>query len=99
MLGEARKPDEVTHPVMKVLLNKARSYVAARLGAGSAEERVRGASGASEVLGSAGLGEFVPRVGAWVEEMGAVRRVDLAAHGAWLDGVHAEVGAEGGLVG
>ena len=97
VLGEAAKPDEITHPVMKVLLAKARAYVAARLGAGSAEERVRGASAASEVLGSAGLGEFVATVGRWVEEMGAVRRVDLQAHGRWLDGVHADVVAEGAV--
>ena len=99
VLGDARKPQQMSQPVMKVLLQKLRAHVMARLGAASSEERLRSASTASEVLGNGGMAEWVGRVGALVEELGMVKGVDWAGHGAWIDGVAAEVERLGDGVG
>lgn len=84
----------LTHPVMKVLLQKLKAHVFSRLAANSADERVRAASTASQVLASGGLPEFVGRIGAVVEELAKVAEVDRAGHGRWYDEVAARV-AEG----
>lgn len=94
VLGDARNPETTSHPVMKVLLQKLQSHVMSRLGAGSAEERLRSTTTASEVLASGGMAEFVGRIGGIVEEIGKVKSVDWAAHGKWLDEVAAEVARE-----
>ncbi|MCJ1283612.1 hypothetical protein MMC26_002943 [Xylographa opegraphella] len=95
VLGDARHPHTFTQPVMKVLLQKIRNHVMSRLAASSSEERLRSTTTASEVLGGSGMAEFVGRIGAVVEEMASVKRVDWAAHGKWLDDVAAEVAGEG----
>ncbi|MCJ1289791.1 hypothetical protein MMC34_001324 [Xylographa carneopallida] len=91
VLGDARNPQTLTQPVMKVLLQKIRTHVMSRLAANSSEERLRSTTTASEVLAGSGMAEFVGRIGRVVEEMGHVKRVDWAAHGKWLDEVAAEV--------
>ncbi|KAL8704935.1 MAG: hypothetical protein Q9201_001930 [Fulgogasparrea decipioides] len=78
---------QVTHPVVKVLLQKIKSHVHARLSASSADERVKAASMASQVLSSGGLPEFVVQIGALVEELQKVADVDREAHGKWYDDV------------
>lgn len=85
---------QISHPVMKVLLQKLKAHVFSRLAASSAEERVRAASTASQVLASGGLPEFVGRVGAVVDELAKVAEVDRGSHGKWYDEVAARV-AEG----
>ena len=98
VLADARNAPQqrqpLTQPVMKVLLQKIRAHVAARLGAASAQEKLRGAATASEVLGNGGLAEFVGRIGGLVEEMGRVRQVDWDGHGKWIDEVAAKVEQE-----
>ena len=86
---------QVSHPVMKVLLQKLKAHVFSRLAASSAEERVRAASTASQVLASGGLPEFVGRVGAVVDELAKMAEVDRESHGRWYDEVAGRV-AEGG---
>jgi len=91
VLGDARGPQAMTQPVMKVLLQKLKNHVMSRLGASSAEERLRTTTTASEVVAGSGMVEFIGRIGGMVEEMGKVKSVDWAAHGKWLDDVAEEV--------
>ncbi|KAI4102400.1 MAG: hypothetical protein L6R37_004411 [Teloschistes peruensis] len=89
---------QVTHPVVKVLLQKIKTHVHTRLSASSADERVKAASTATQVLSSGGLAEFVAQVGAMVDELQKVGDVDREAHKKWYDGIIAEsspVQAEG----
>ncbi|KAL8764721.1 MAG: hypothetical protein Q9203_006922 [Teloschistes exilis] len=81
---------QVTHPVIKVLLQKIKTHVHARLSASSADERVKAASTATQVLSSGGLAEFVAQVGAMVDELQKVGEVDREAHKRWYDGIVAE---------
>ncbi|KAL8726406.1 MAG: hypothetical protein Q9181_006061 [Wetmoreana brouardii] len=78
---------QVTNPVVKVLLQKIKSHVHTRLSASSADERVKAASTASQVLSSGGLPEFVAQIGALVDELQKVADVDREAHGKWYDDV------------
>jgi hypothetical protein len=84
-------PHNITQPVIKVLLTKLKGHVMGRLGASSAEERVRASTTASEVLSGFGCAESVAKVGAVVDEIGKVRKVDWEGHGAWLDKVAEKV--------
>lgn len=89
---------QVTHPVVKVLLQKIKTHVHSRLSASSADERVKAASTATQVLSSGGLAEFVAQIGAMVDELQKVGDVDREAHKTWYDGIVAEsneVQAEG----
>ncbi|MCJ1388841.1 hypothetical protein MMC18_001691 [Xylographa bjoerkii] len=95
VLGDARNPQTLTQPVMKVLLQKIKNHVMSRLAANSSEERLRSTTTASVVLAGSGMAEFVGRIGSTVEEMGKVKSVDWAAHGKWLDEVAAEVARDG----
>ncbi|MCJ1473127.1 hypothetical protein MMC13_001778 [Lambiella insularis] len=94
VLADARNPETMSHPVLKVLLQKLKNHVMSRLGASSAEERLRSTTSASEVLAGGGMAEFVGRIGGIVDEMGKVKSVDWAAHGKWLDEVAAEVAGD-----
>ncbi|KAI4206143.1 MAG: hypothetical protein LQ348_001057 [Seirophora lacunosa] len=76
---------QVTHAVVKVLLHKITTHVYNRLSASSADERVKGASTASQVLSSGGLPEFVVHIGALVDEVQKVAETDREAHGKWYD--------------
>ncbi|KAI4180303.1 MAG: hypothetical protein LQ346_007023 [Caloplaca aetnensis] len=78
---------QVTHAVVKVLLQKIKTHVYTRLSASSSEERVKAASTASQVLSSGGLPEFVVQIGAVVDELQKVAEVDREAHGTWYDSV------------
>ena len=91
VLTDARSTPAISHPVMKVLLQKIRSHILGRLIAASSEERLRLATSASEVLSAGGLAEFVDRIGLIVEELGKIKQVDWDAHGKWLDEVAEEV--------
>ncbi|KAL9578510.1 MAG: hypothetical protein Q9212_005668 [Teloschistes hypoglaucus] len=81
---------QVTHPVVKVLLQKIKTHVHTRLSASSADERVKVASIATQVLSSGGLAEFVAQVGAMVDELQKVADVDREAHKKWYDEIVAE---------
>ena len=78
---------EATHPVVKVLLQKIKTHVYARLSASSSDERVKVASTASQTLSSGGLPEFVSQIGGLVDELQRVAEVDRETHGKWYDGV------------
>ncbi|KAK6435585.1 hypothetical protein LTR95_008228 [Oleoguttula sp. CCFEE 5521] len=75
----------LTDPVLRVIYQRLKSHIHARLSASSAAEKVRAASSASQVLGSCGLGEFVQQVGDVVELLEGIRRVDLGGHGKWYE--------------
>jgi hypothetical protein len=96
VLADARASPTITHPVMKVLLQKIKTHVGQRLSAVSNEERVRVASNASEVLGAGGMPEFVGRIGGIIEDMSRVRRVDWDTHGKWIEDVAQKVERESG---
>lgn len=85
---------QVSHPVVKVLLQKIKAHVYSRLSASSADERVKAASSASQVLSSGGLPEFVVAIGAMVDELQRVADVDREAHGKWYDDVIKAVNRE-----
>ncbi|KAI4143542.1 MAG: hypothetical protein L6R39_004537 [Caloplaca ligustica] len=85
---------QATHPVVKVLLQKIKTHVYARLSASSSDERVKTASTASQVLSSGGLPEFVVHIGALVDELQKVAEVDREAHGKWYDGTIEALGRE-----
>ncbi|KAL8867032.1 MAG: hypothetical protein Q9174_005926, partial [Haloplaca sp. 1 TL-2023] len=78
---------QATHPVVKVLLQKIKTHVHTRLSASSADERVKAASTASQVLSSSGLPEFVVQIGALIDELQKVAEVDREAHGKYYDGI------------
>ncbi|OQN96854.1 hypothetical protein B0A48_17408 [Cryoendolithus antarcticus] len=80
----------LTDPVLRVIYQRLKSHIHARLSASSAAEKVRAASSASQVLGGCGLGEFVQQVGDVVELLEGVRRVDLGAHGRWYEQIAGE---------
>lgn len=94
VLSDARATPHITQPVMKVLLRKLKTHVIGRIGANSAEERLRSTTNASESIGGSGMAEFVGRIGGLVEEMGKVKGVDWGTHGRWLEDVAGEVGRE-----
>ncbi|KAI4280421.1 MAG: hypothetical protein L6R38_004466 [Xanthoria sp. 2 TBL-2021] len=85
---------QVSHPVVKVLLQKIKAHVYNRLSASSADERVKAASSASQVLSSGGLPEFVVPMGAMVDELQRVADIDREAHGKWYDDVIKAVNQE-----
>ena len=91
ILSDARASPDISHPVMKVLLQKLKSHILTRLSASSAEDRLRSTTMAGEVLAQSGMAEFVGRIGGVVEELGRVKVVDWEAHGTWLDRVAKEV--------
>ena len=96
ILADARNSPDISHPVMKVLLQKIRTHGLTRLGASSSEERVRSTTTASEVLGSGGMVEFTGRISGIIDEMAKVKQVDWDAHGRWLDEVATEASDEVG---
>lgn len=79
------KAMKATDPVMKVLLQKLQTHVFTHLSASSAEDRIRAATTASEVLASSGLSEFVGQIRVLVTELARIGEVDRAAHGKWYD--------------
>ncbi|KAI4245113.1 MAG: hypothetical protein L6R40_002712 [Gallowayella cf. fulva] len=85
---------QVSHPVVKVLLQKIKTHVYTRLLASSTDERVKLASSASQVLSSGGLPEFALQIGALVDEVHKVADVDREAHGKWYDCVIEAVNRE-----
>ena len=86
---------EPREPVLRLLLNRLRGYILARLAAASASEKVRATSTAGEKLASLGLAEFVDKVRDMVDMMGKVSTVDRNAHGGWWDQV--DSACEGGV--
>ncbi|KAM0715713.1 hypothetical protein Q7P37_009213 [Cladosporium fusiforme] len=85
--------NRLSDPVLKVLFQRLKSHIFARLAAGSTAERVRAASSAQESLAACGLAEFGGKVGALVEGLERVRTVDLEGHGGWYE-VVARMGEE-----
>lgn len=74
-------------PVVRLLLNRLRTYVLGRLTAASASEKVKATSTAGEKLASLGLAEFVDMVRDMVDEMTRVGAVDRDTHGTWWEAV------------
>ncbi|TPX11897.1 uncharacterized protein E0L32_007395 [Thyridium curvatum] len=79
--------EDPREPVLRLLLNRVRGHVLARLAAASASEKVRATSTAGERLAGLGLAEFVERIRDMVDEVARVGAVDRAAHGVWWEKV------------
>ncbi|SMQ55734.1 unnamed protein product [Zymoseptoria tritici ST99CH_3D7] len=80
-----------TDPVLKVLFQRLKSHVSARLDAQTSAEKVRAASSASEKLAASGMAEFTEKVAGIVEILERVRDVDWRSHGGWYEGIAAAV--------
>ncbi|KAM0278727.1 hypothetical protein ACHAQH_005021 [Verticillium albo-atrum] len=85
---------EPQEPVLRLLLTRLRGHMFARLGAGSASEKVKAASTAGERLAGLGLAEFATQVREIVDELGRVGAVDRAAHTQWWEAVSEKVQQE-----
>ncbi|ROT42373.1 IQ calmodulin-binding motif domain-containing protein [Sodiomyces alkalinus F11] len=91
-----QKGEEPREPVLRLLLSRLRGHMFARLGAGSASEKIKAASTAGERLAGLGLAEFAPQVREIVDEIAKVGAVDRAAHGQWWEAVAQKVQQEDG---
>lgn len=80
-----------TDPVLKVLFQRLKSHVLARLSAESSAERVRAASSASDKLAASGMAEFTSQVAGIVECLEQVRKVDWASHEGWYQQIVEEL--------
>ncbi|EEY19395.1 IQ calmodulin-binding motif domain-containing protein [Verticillium alfalfae VaMs.102] len=85
---------EPQEPVLRLLLTRLRVHMFARLGAGSASEKVKAASTAGERLAGLGLAEFATQVREIVDELARVGAVDRAAHTKWWEAVSEKVQQE-----
>ena len=74
-------------PVLRLLLNRLRGYILARLAAASATEKVRATSTAGEKLAGLGLAEFVDKIRDMVDMLSRVSAVDRSAHSMWWDNI------------
>ncbi|EME44756.1 hypothetical protein DOTSEDRAFT_72266 [Dothistroma septosporum NZE10] len=75
--------EKFTDPVLKVLFQRLKGHVLARLSAESAADRVRAASSASEKLAASGMAEFTMQVADIVDLLERIRKVDWEGHGGW----------------
>ena len=82
---------ELRDPVMRLLFARLRGHLLGRLAANTEREKVKSASTASESLATLGLPEFVQKVGAIVEEVSRVGRLDREAHGLWYEVVASKI--------
>ncbi|KAK3377311.1 T-complex protein 11-domain-containing protein [Lasiosphaeria ovina] len=82
-----RQDPDPRDPVLRLLLNRLRGYIVARLATASASEKVKATIAAGEKLASLGLAEFVEKVRDMVDMMGKVSSVDRNAHSLWWDQV------------
>lgn len=78
---------EPREPVLRLLLNRLRGHILARLAAGSTSEKVKATSTAGEKLAGLGLAEFTDRVREMVDEIAKVGSVDREAHSVWWESV------------
>lgn len=92
--GSSSRGTDPTEPVLRLLLNRLRGHIFARVASASASEKVRTASTAGEKLAGLGLAEFVDKVREMVDEIGRVGTVDREAHSVWWEAVAAEVEKE-----
>jgi hypothetical protein len=83
--------DQPREPVLRLLLNRLRSHILARLTAGSASEKAKVTSTAGEKLASLGLPEFVEKVRDMVDELTKIGTVDRDTHGPWWEVVAEKV--------
>ncbi|KAK4447425.1 T-complex protein 11-domain-containing protein [Podospora aff. communis PSN243] len=90
-----QRESEPREPVLRLLLNRLRSYILARLAAASASEKAKATSTAGEKLASLGLAECVDKVRDMVDMMSKVSSVDRDAHSGWWDNVAEVVEKEG----
>lgn len=72
-------------PVVKVMLNRLRGFVLARLAAETPREKVRLGSGAADTLVSFGMVEQILEVGVLVEEMVKMMEVNREYYGRWYE--------------
>jgi T-complex protein 11 len=80
-----------TEQISSFLLKSLHTHVFTRLSASSTAEKVRTTTQAAEGLSRMGMGEFVGAVAGVVGTLERVRKVDLAAHGAWVEEVSRQV--------
>jgi hypothetical protein len=81
----------LSDPVTRVLFQRLKTHVFARVSASSSDERVRAASTATEGLAASGLPEFDGRVKEMCDLLGRMGDVDRKCHGAWYEGVAEEM--------
>jgi hypothetical protein len=92
---EARRNNmDPKEPVVRLLLNRIRSHILARLQAGSASEKVKATSAAGEKLAGLGLPEFVEKVREIVDELAKVGALDRESHGVWWESIAEEADKE-----
>lgn len=99
-LAEAASGRPPADPVLKLLVQRLRSSLFARIVAAtyhgaSSSERVRVASSAGEALAGIGLAEFVAGIAACADEASRIASVDLAAHMRWYQDVAREIEQSG----
>lgn len=79
--------DVPREPVLRLLLNRLRAHIYARLSAASASEKAKVTSTAGERLASLGLAEFAEKIRDMVDEMAKISAVDRSSHGTWWETV------------
>ncbi|KAI0161525.1 T-complex protein 11-domain-containing protein [Xylariaceae sp. FL1272] len=93
--GESKRTNtEPTEPVLRLLLTRIRGHMLARLQAGSANDKVKATSVASEKLAGLGMPEFIERVREMIDEITRVGIVDREAHGVWWERITEKVEKE-----
>ncbi|KAB8670412.1 hypothetical protein FH972_026325 [Carpinus fangiana] len=93
-LAECRAA-RLSDPVLKLLFQRLKMHVFARVAAVTSQERVRVASTASEGLAGIGLSEFIGQVGDVSTLLGKVTEVDMKAHRTWYRQVEDELARMG----
>ncbi|KAG0136648.1 T-complex protein 11-domain-containing protein [Tuber indicum] len=74
-------------PVVRVVSNRLRGFVLARLNAGTSKEKVRLATGGGDTLTSFGMAEWISEVGAFVERSVALTDLNRNCYAVWYDGI------------
>jgi len=74
-------------PVVRVVSNRLRGFVLARLNAGTSKEKVRLAAGGGDTLTSFGMAEWISEVGAFVERSVALADLNRNCYAVWYDGI------------
>ncbi|CUS14731.1 unnamed protein product [Tuber aestivum] len=74
-------------PVVRVVSNRLRGFVLARLNAGTSKEKVRLATGGGDTLASFGMAEWISEVGVFVERSVALADLNRNCYALWYDGI------------
>jgi hypothetical protein len=78
-------PLEHQDPVVRVVANRVRGFVSARLNATTSKEKVRLATGGGDTLTSFGMVEWIGDVGGFVERCVALAELNRNCYALWYD--------------